>query len=559
MAHLQRPDGSCSAGDDRSLDDAAEDLQADKELPSAKARPKPRELRQRWLQKVRANGHKLGAAPKDLRADKEIVMEAVKQNGIALEYASKDLRADKEIVLEALQESGHPLHYASEDLQANREVVLAAVNKMGVALRYASKDLRADREFVLATVTQSAYALQYASKEIRADREFALAAAQQSGYALKYASEDLQADKEVVLEVVKQDGAALEYASEDLRADKEIVLEALQQDGLVLNYASKDLKADKEIVLAAVQHDGRALEFASTDLQANKKFVLPAVQQSGDALEFASEDLRCDRAFVLQLVEATKAYWLCDFASEELRKDADFRQQCREAAGTGLVWTYYDSFSMFYDMRYSFPTTGASIPGGAAYDRVMDRLKASDHGAATVWFGDTLVWGFATEGWLHPPEECGRDDVPVPAAEGRHPKWSGNVESRSARELPEVNSRHPCWCCHWLREVKRQHDEGKVICCAVSNVYEPDWVEKYGAGSSELSDARAEEFNLAKETFRNGRPEGWGQGTIKIGNVEYDREAPVHEWTKKPLGEGCRWERQTLDKLPFPVYAFFGP
>ena len=41
--------------------------------------------------------------------------------------------------------------------------------------------------------------------------------------------------------------------------------------------------------------------------------------------------------------------------------------------------------------------------------------------------------------------------------------------------------------------------------------------------------------------------------------VEYDRQAPVHDWTKKPLGEGCRWERQTLDKLPFPVYAFFMP
>ncbi|CAE7403960.1 pum [Symbiodinium sp. CCMP2592] len=166
------------------------------------------------------------------------------------------------------------------------------------------------------------------------------------------------------------------------------------------------------------------------------------------------------------------------------------------------------------------------------------------------------------------------------------------------------------WCCHWLREVKKQHDKGKVICCAVSNVYFPvarltvpmgprkqgtnrepqdlrrlrfwfvsgtgrvvesgrgrelqslaseGWVDDYGAGSSELSDARAEEFNLAKETFRNGRPEGWGQGTIEIQGVEYAREAPVHEWTKKPLGEGCRWERQTLDKLPFPVYAFFMP
>ncbi|CAE7403904.1 unnamed protein product [Symbiodinium sp. CCMP2592] len=366
----------------------------------------------------------------------------------------------------------------------------------------------------------------------------------------QYASADLQANRKVVLAAVQQNGYALQYASKDLQANKEVVLAAVQQDGRALQYASAYLQAKKEVVLAAVQQNGYALQYASADFQANREFVLFSVQQNGGALEFVSEDLRRDRAFVLQLVEATKAYWLYHFAVEELREDADFRQQCREAAGTGLVWTYYDSYIMFQDMRDRFPATGASVPGGRAYEQVMWKLESSDHGGtATVWFGDTLVWGFATEeGWLHPADECGRDDVPVPAAEGRHPMWSGNVESRSARELPKVNSRHPCWCCHWLREVKRQHDEGKVICCAVSNVYKPAWVDDYGAGSSELSDARAEEFNLAKETFRNGRPEGWGQGTIKINKVKYAREAPVHEWTKKPLGEGCRWERQTLDK-----------
>ena len=30
------------------------------------------------------------------------------------------------------------------------------------------------------------------------------------------------------------------------------------------------------------------------------------------------------------------------------------------------------------------------------------------------------------------------------------------------------------WCCHWLREVLKQHKAGHVICCAVSNIYMPD-------------------------------------------------------------------------------------
>eukprot|EP00439_Symbiodinium_sp_Y106_P044816 s511_g5.t1 len=335
----------------------------------------------------------------------------------------------------------------------------------------------------------------------------------------RLAPEDLRADKEVVLAAVKENAYALDYASEDFRADKEVVLEAVQQKSFALQFASEGLRADKEVVLAAVKQFGRALGFASEGLRADKEFVLEAVQQHGEALGYASEELRCDRAFLLQLVEATKAYWLYDFAAEELRQDVDFQQRCRGAAGSGLVWTYYHSYNMFNTMRHRFPATGASIPGGAAYDAVMDKLKEADHGgSATVWFGDTLVWGFATQdGWLHPPEECGRDNVPVPAVEGRHPMWSGQVESRSARELPEINSRHPCWCCRWLREVTKQHDEGKVICCAVSNVFMPSWVKMYGAGSSELSDARAEEFNLAKRLgfVHLGRLAGFLLGSVR--------------------------------------------
>ena len=236
------------------------------------------------------------------------------------------------------------------------------------------------RQHWLEEVRADGLSLRLAPEDLRADKEVVLAAVKNRGYALEFASEDFRADKEVVLEAVQQKSFALEFASEDLRADREVVLAAVKQQGSALLLASEDRKADKEVVLAAVQGEGSALGFASEGLRADKEFVLEAVQQHGKALGYASEELRCDRAFLLQLVEATKAYWLYDFAAEGLRQDVDFQQRCRGAAGSGLVWTYYHSYNMFNTMRHRFPATGASIPGGAAYDAVMDKLKKADHG-----------------------------------------------------------------------------------------------------------------------------------------------------------------------------------
>ena len=261
-----------------------------------------------------------------------------------------------------------------------RQDWLEEVRANGFSLEDAPEGLRADKEVVLAAVQQEGVALRFASEGLRADREVVVAAVKKIGLALEYASEDFRADKEVVLAAVQENGSALTFASEDFRADREVVLAAVKESAYALRSASEDLRADREVVLAAVKRRGEALRFASEGLRADKEFVLEAVQQHGQALLYASEELRCDGAFLLQLVEATKAYWLYEFAAEGLRQDVDFQQRCRGAAGSGLVWTYYHSLTMFLDMRKRFPATGASIPGGAAYDAVMEQLKEADHG-----------------------------------------------------------------------------------------------------------------------------------------------------------------------------------
>ncbi|CAK9034935.1 unnamed protein product [Durusdinium trenchii] len=314
--------------------------------------------------------------------------------------------------------------------------------------------------------------------------------------------------------------------------------------------------------MAKVQEKGDTLRSAPKELQNDKEVVMAAILSDGTALEFASEALRHNKSFLLDAVKATKASWLIKYCPG-LETDADFVKELAAAAGTGLIFSYYTNASCFYGMRDRFEATGASVPGGQAYAQVMEELRKTSGGSATVWFDELPVFGFsADEGrWIHPSADCGRDEVPVPAASSeRHAMWNCLVESRSQRMPPEVGSKHPCWCCHWLRQVRRRHQEGAVICCAVSNIYNAAWVERYGAGSSELSDARAREFGLKREMFHNGRPRGWGEGDIEIkGAGTFSRVAPVHPHTLRPLGEGCRWERQALDGLDFPVYVFFMP
>ena len=63
-----------------------------------------------------------------------------------------------------------------------------------------------------------------------------------------------------------------------------------------------------------------------------------------------------------------------------------------------------------------------------------------------MWFDEMPVFGFSADNgeWVHPSEECGRDLVPVPPPEGRHPMWNCLVESRSKKVQAEVGSHHPC-------------------------------------------------------------------------------------------------------------------
>ena len=166
-------------------------------------------------------------------------------------------------------------------------------------------------------------------------------------------------------------------------------VEKVKNSPLALEYASEDIKADPEVVLAAVGEYGPAFRYAAEHLKADPEVVLAAVKANPSALQFASERFLGDRKSILELVRATKAAFLTWWAAEELREDAEFMAQCRAAAGTGLVWSFYRSYTAFEAMTRSLPTAGASVPGGEAYEQVMEAVRDAAHGSAS----EAVGWG----------------------------------------------------------------------------------------------------------------------------------------------------------------------
>jgi hypothetical protein len=56
--------------------------------------------------------------------DIEIAMEAVRHDGLALQYAANNLRANKDVVLEAVKQNPEAIKFASRDIKESVRNIL---------------------------------------------------------------------------------------------------------------------------------------------------------------------------------------------------------------------------------------------------------------------------------------------------------------------------------------------------------------------------------------------------------------------------------------------------
>lgn len=58
-----------------------------------------------------------------MRADKDVVMEAVKNKGIIVKYASKKLKEDKDIAIEAIKQNKKAFEFLGENIKKDENIL----------------------------------------------------------------------------------------------------------------------------------------------------------------------------------------------------------------------------------------------------------------------------------------------------------------------------------------------------------------------------------------------------------------------------------------------------
>ena len=102
--------------------------------------PKNKEL---ILKNMQYNLQILEYIDEDLFEDTEFVKKVLLENGMALQYMPQEIQNNKELVIIALNNSaGFALKFASEELRADKEVVKEAIKQWKSPLKYASYELQ---------------------------------------------------------------------------------------------------------------------------------------------------------------------------------------------------------------------------------------------------------------------------------------------------------------------------------------------------------------------------------------------------------------------------------
>ena len=188
--------------------------------------------------------------------NKEEVLEAVREDYGAFEKASTKLQKDKEIFQEVKKRilSDYEDEYLYENsfrqlpkqMRADREIVLAAVELDGESLQWASEELKDDKEVVIASFRadssfKQGRCLCYASEELKDDKVVVLAAIFSFCTALEFASDTLKADREMVLEAIRWFVDEIHYE------------EGLEYDDFPIQFAHHSLKTNREFLKEVVE------------------------------------------------------------------------------------------------------------------------------------------------------------------------------------------------------------------------------------------------------------------------------------------------------------------
>lgn len=189
----------------------------------------------------------------NVQADDNFMKEIIEEGQYyLLKYASEDLKGNRELVLKACRDT-RAIQFASKELRQDRDFLLQVISKNGGASKYIDEEFRQDDSFMMDAIEINPSALAGASKKIRSDRDIILQAIKRDGKCIVYASEELRRDKALVTEAVRQSAFAIVHISRDLQDDREFMLAMTRQNGDIIQYLDKEYREDRQFIALAQQ------------------------------------------------------------------------------------------------------------------------------------------------------------------------------------------------------------------------------------------------------------------------------------------------------------------
>ncbi|EFC38085.1 predicted protein [Naegleria gruberi] len=241
-----------------------------------------------------------------------------KLNGTMLGYASKELKKDKELVLEAVRSTPEAFHFCDESFNKDNTVVYEAAKHASFNITKIDGEMFNRRKFVLALMEYRPEIFIHLPYELKTDPKVLNLAPCKNLKVLSLVPPSYQKDRDFVLKCVRNNGLDLEFAHPSLRKDREVVMEAVKQNGLALEFSSEMLRnQDREIVYEAVKSNGNAIEFTSDQFKRDLELARMAVMKNHESFMLVDSSIKQDKKLIQSFLEETGYYYY--IASNELK------------------------------------------------------------------------------------------------------------------------------------------------------------------------------------------------------------------------------------------------
>jgi len=212
-----------------------------------------------WLDEISKDYRRLRKAPEELRADPDVIMEAMNQDAQAFKFAADSVKANRDCALKALQANWSLYEFIGLDLWDDREICKLFVPSRPLLFRRLSQQLKADKELAATVLANNnGWHLMNMVDAIRADRDLVLLSARNPGETPAYLNHR----------------TFLSFVDPRLRSDKEVVLECAKF-GCKMEELPKELLEDQDVLHAVLAGNPKEVEPWNWNLESGPPIILP--------------------------------------------------------------------------------------------------------------------------------------------------------------------------------------------------------------------------------------------------------------------------------------------